>query len=478
MNLPTKFAIISFLIIIFQSILKITAVLLTGSITLLSEAIDTIVDIFFAAMTLYSVYISEKPADFEHMFGHQKIDSIGGLVQGVILSVIYFLLIFNSVQIILEGSYQVTNPGSGIILILISFTVNIVYSRILIWQGTKQKSLSLRVQGLNLFQDSLRSILVLVSLFFSFYGFVILDPFFAIILSIFIIYSSLKLSKEGIEELTDTNPLNSMIIKELIEYINKIEHVNGIDDLKVRASGRKLFIEIVLLVEDHISMTHADRITKAINSLTEKLFPLYDPELIIQMNPKGGESTISEKVINLIRSIKEDHPEILRIKDINLFEFKNEHFVSMTMVVEKNLTLKEAHEVCTAFEEELKDQINEISRIITHFESEEKSKIKVEEISCKGIENEKISEIREKIENILKAYENVKGYHGLECWNALNRCMIELHIFFKGQKDITEVHQDVERIEGDIRKLNIKNLENVYLHSEPLEGRTDGIIFS
>ena len=476
MNIAIKYGVISFIIILFQSILKLTAVILTGSLALLSETIDTLVDIFFAGLTLYSLYLSEKPPDFEHMYGHGKIDSIGAVIQGIILSVIYFLLIFNSIQIFLNRTYQVTNPNSGILLIFISFIVNIIYSRILIWQGKKQKSLSLKVQGLNLFQDSLRSVIVLGSLFLATFGFAFLDPLFGIILSIFIIFSSVKLTKEGIEELTDTNPLNTMVMRELREFINKISHVNGVEQIKVRTSGKKLFLDIILLVEDHISMAHADKITKSIKSITKKLFPPYEVELVIQMNPKSGEQTLGQKMINLIQSIRVDYPDILKIKDINLFEFQGKKFISMTMIVNQNLTLTEAHDMCTEFEEEIKNQVKELSRIITHIESEKKTE-NIVEISCKGINENKIRLVRNNIEQILKQFDNVKGYHGLECWDALNHCIIELHIFFDGDLNINTVHEDIEVIKQKIESLNIKNLENIYLHSEPVEGRTDGKLF-
>ncbi|MFO8020454.1 MAG: cation diffusion facilitator family transporter [Promethearchaeia archaeon] len=477
MRVTVKFGIVSFVIILVQSFLKITAVLLTGSIALLSETIDTIVDIFFAGLTLYSVYISTRPPDFEHMYGHGKIDSIGAVVQGIILSVIYFLLIYNSLQIVLKGSYQVTNPKSGIILIIISFIINMVYSRILIWQGRKQKSLSLKVQGLNLFQDSLRSILVLGSLVFSLYGFAFLDPYFGIGLAVFIIYSSIKLSKEGINELSDANPLNTMIVNELITFMNKIDHVKEVDDIKARTSGRKLFVEVILSVEEHIPMAYADRINKSINSMTKKLFPVYEVELMIQMNPKGGEAAMGERVIKLVQSIKMDYPEILKIKNISLFEYVQKNFISMTMIVNQTLTLDEAHTVCTEFEGELKKHIKEIDRIITHIESEIRSSKEIIKINEKGIPERKKEEVEKNVEKILKTYKNVKGYHGLECWEALNYCIVELHIFFEGRLNINIVHHDIEKIKNEIRHLKIEKLGGIYLHSEPLEGRTDGVIF-
>ena len=103
MNVKLKFGLITLSIIIFQSFLKLIGVILTNSLSFLSETVDTIVDIGFISLTLYFLYQSEKPADFDHMYGHSKIDSIGALIQGIILIIVYILLIFNAIQTLLEG---------------------------------------------------------------------------------------------------------------------------------------------------------------------------------------------------------------------------------------------------------------------------------------------------------------------------------------------------------------------------------------
>ncbi|MCJ7651978.1 MAG: cation diffusion facilitator family transporter, partial [Candidatus Lokiarchaeota archaeon] len=163
MDIKIKFGIAAFFVILIQSIIKVSGVLITGSLGFLSETIDTLTDIFFVILTVYSIYLSQKPPDYEHMYGHKKIDSIGGLIQGIILINLYGIIIFTAIQSLMQGTYDFTNPGLGLQLIIISFIINITFSRILIWQGKKQNSLSLKIQGLNLFQDSLRALLIIIN---------------------------------------------------------------------------------------------------------------------------------------------------------------------------------------------------------------------------------------------------------------------------------------------------------------------------
>jgi len=479
LELNVKYGIFALGIILFQTFLKTIGILFTGSLSFLSESIDTFTDIFFVMLTLYSVKTSIKPADYEHMYGHGKIDPIGALIQGVVLTILYAFLLNNSFQVILAGNYSISSPEIGLQLIIISFIINIIFSRILIWKGKTRKSLSLEIQGLNLFQDSLRALLVIVSFIFSLFRIYFLDLIFSIILSFWIIYGALKLIKKSIKDLTDENPINSLMLEELRENIFYLDHVNGVEDIKVRASANKLFLEVKLSVEDHISVVHANEITKSIRSISKELIPFYNIECIIEMNPLGGEKSISENLINLIYSLYPDFIDILNIKDVNVFTIQSEVFLSLVIIVDNSLSLNEAHDICTQFEKEIMNQADNLSRIITHIESAQKlDTIKPKELTCVPIDKERMDDIQSVIENSLKKHEEVKGYHGLEFWTAIDYCILELHVFFEGSLNIAEIHEVITKIEKDLKKkLNIANLQEIILHSEPLSGRSDGIFF-
>lgn len=466
--------------ILFQSSIKIIGVLLTGSLSFLSETVDTLTDIFFVLITIYSIYLSIKPPDYQHMYGHSKIDYIGAMVQGIVLVNIYVFLIFNAIQTIFEGKLVVNNADLGFQLLIISFMVNLIFSRILIWQGKKNNSLSLQVQGLNLFQDSLRAILVIVSfVFVIFFDITFLDPFFSVILSIWIILSSIKLAFKGIKNVIDVNPINAMILEKLKVQIFSLDHVNGVRDVKVRASGNNLFLEVHLSVEDHISIVHANKIIKAIRTMSKTYFSTFNVETVVEMNPLSGESSIGEEIINLLHSIKSEFNEISDFRNLNVFRIENKYFLSVVIVVDENLSLEEAHELSRLLENQLKEQVPSISRIITHIESEAMiRKLVADHLVYTLIDPQKKREIQITLESLLKSNPEVKGYHGLEFWEALDFCTLELHVFFDGSLNISKVHNIVSNLEQQIKEtLKIENLTEIIIHSEPLEGRTDGVFF-
>lgn len=479
MDIKLKYAILTLGVVLFQSALKLFGVLITGSLSFLSETADTLTDILFVSITLYSLYHSEKPADYEHMYGHSKIDSISGLIQGVILMNIYVVLIYNAIQVIISSRFEVINPEIGLIILISSFIVNLIFSRILIAKGKQQKSLTLKIQGLNLFQDSMRAIIVILSFIFAYFGIIFIDPILSIVLSVWIIIGAFILTKGGIRELTDTNPISLVIIEELRQKIFLLEHVVGVHNIKVRTSGKTLFLEVHLSVEDHISIVHANEIIKSIRSMSEKRFPLYEVECIVEMNPLASEKSIGEGLINLIFSMKSEYPKILNFKDLNVFRIKKEYFISLVVVVEETLSLTDAHKICSQFEEEIKKQAPLISRVITHIESQPRSEIQMpSQIKCADVGPEMIRQISEEVEAALRSHPQVKGFHGLEFWATLDYCILEVHVFFDGSLNISQTHNFITELEIKIReKLGIDNLDTIFLHSEPSEDRKEGVIF-
>ncbi|MFX1411807.1 MAG: cation diffusion facilitator family transporter [Promethearchaeota archaeon] len=480
MDYKIKFGILAFIVILVQSLIKVIGVILTGSLSFLSETVDTLTDIIFVSLTIYSIHLSLKPPDFQHMYGHTKVDSVGAMLQGIILANVYVFLIIGAFQVILKKSSTISNPDFGLLLLIISFIINLFFSRFLMWQGKRRNSLSLKIQGLNLFQDSLRAILVLINFIIAlFFEIEYLDPYFSIALSIFIIYGAVKLLIEGIGNLIDVNPINALILEEMKLNIFNLDHVNGVEELKVRASGNTLFLEVHLSVEDHISIIHADEITKAIRTMSKKYIPFYNVESLVEMNPLRGEKSIGESIINLIHSMKSEFPKILSFRDVNIFRVEEKTFLSLSIILEEDLSLENAHELCNNFEKELKSQIPLISRIITHIESGPSVKLlSPAQLVCESISSQRMQEIQRLVEEILREEPQVKGYHGLEFWTAMDLCVLELHIFFEGSLNISIVHDLISELEIKVKdKLKIENLHEIIFHSEPIKGRTNGIIF-
>ena len=148
-------------------------------------------------------------------------------------------------------------------------------------------------------------------------------------------------------------------------------------------------------------------------------------------------------------------------------------------MVNENLSLAEAHKLCSGFEDEIKKQAPLISRVITHIESRPHSDILIpDQIKCADVGPEMIQQISEEVEEVLRTHSQVRGYHGLEFWATIDYCILEIHVFFDGSLNISQTHDYVSELENKIReKLGIDNLDTIFLHSEPIEDKKEGVIF-
>jgi len=177
--------------------------------------------------------------------------------------------------------------------------------------------------------------------------------------------------------------------------------------------------------------------------------------------------------------MKSEYPIIIDFKDLNIFRIENDYFLSLVVIFDENLSLTEAHSLSSHFEKEIKMQAPLISRVVTHIEGQPYSKILIpDQIKCAEVGPEMIKQISEEVEEVLRKHEYVRGYHGLEFWATLDYCILEVHVFFDGSLNISQTHDHTTELEINIReKLGIDNLDTILLHSEPIEGRKEGVIF-
>lgn len=471
MDIKIKLGMASLAVVIFQSILKLYGAFLTNSLSLMSETLDTITDIGFVSLTIYSLFQSQKPPDYEHMYGHSKMEPIGALIQGIILLNLYGFLIFLAVQSILNSSFQTQNPEVGIQILIVSIVINIIFSRFLIWKGRAMKSLVLEMQGLNLFQDSLRGFFVIINFIFVMFSIYFLDPLFSIGLSIWVIIGAVSLSKKSVKDISDTNPATLQVLEELRIKIFHLDHVNAVEQLRVRASGMELYLEVHLLVEDHITLVHANEINVNIKTMARLFFPNYEVKCLIEMNPLSGEGSLIENISNLISSMISEFPGIIDVKHYNISNIEKVNYLTITIIVDENLTLFDAHHLCTEFEDTLMEREPLINKITSHIEcSPPKQPTSMMYVKKLILNPQKIKDMEEEIKKILDNNPHLKDYHDLNILPIGSNYFLDMHIMLDGSLNIALVHEYLNGLEQRIRKNSkFKDFQEILLHSEPYD---------
>jgi cation diffusion facilitator family transporter len=248
--------------------LKSLAYFMTGSVALLSDAIESIVNVATAIAALVAIRLSAKPADAGHPYGHHKAEYFSAVLEGVLI-IVAALAILREAYFGFLSPRQLDAPWLGLAVNGTATVINAGWSWVLIRQGRERKSPALVADGHHLFTDVISSFGVLggVSLA-AVVGWAVLDPVLAGVVAVNILWSGWRVVKESVGGLMDeaVPPTTLARIREIISA--NAEGAIEAHDLRTRHAGRMMFIDFHLVVPGGMSVSAAhdicDRLERAI----------------------------------------------------------------------------------------------------------------------------------------------------------------------------------------------------------------------
>ncbi len=247
-------ALISLSVGLLMFISKMTAYLITGSSAIFSDAAESVVHVAATSMALYSIYLSSKPADEDHLYGHGNIEYFSAGVEGLLIFIAAVTIIYTSGHDLIFG-VSTQKLGTGTIIIGIAGLVNLFLGFYLIKKGKKTNSITLIADGKHVLTDSFTSIGVVVGLLLVlFTNFNLLDPIIAIIIALNILFTGFKLMRESIGGLMNETDLK--LLSEITSLLNKIKKPYWMDihHLRFWQSGDRVFIDFHLILPHYFSV--------------------------------------------------------------------------------------------------------------------------------------------------------------------------------------------------------------------------------
>jgi cation diffusion facilitator family transporter len=276
MGIKTKAAAISIASNSFLIILKIVAGILTGSISLIAEAIHSTMDLIAAIIAFFSVRISDKAADEQHPFGHGKAENISGVSEGILIFVAAGIIIYEAVQKIIFGT-QLELVEIGIGLMALSIVANLLVSRYLSKIAKQTDSLALEADSKHLTTDVLTMVGVFIGLVLvRVTGWKIFDPITALVVSLLIIKAAYDITRKSFGGLMDTRLPKTE--EETIKAIIK-DHstaLTGFHEMRTRKAGSQRFVDLHLVLPRKISLESAHEMCSHLEDDLEKRFPNID----------------------------------------------------------------------------------------------------------------------------------------------------------------------------------------------------------
>jgi cation diffusion facilitator family transporter len=254
-------------------IMKLAVGIISGSVSILSEAIHSSMDLIAAIIAFFSVRVSDNPPDSRHPYGHGKIENISGVIESLLIFLAAIWIIIEAVRKLLGEKIELDSIALGSVVMLISAIVNAFVSRKLYKVARATNSVALEADALHLKTDIYTSLGVAIGL-----GFIIitginwLDPVIAILVALFIIREAFHLLKKAFTPLLDTAWSNN----EIEELRTKLNSLNvNYHDLRTRVAGNYRFIDIHIQIPEYVTVGNAhkycDKIEKELTEVYENL---------------------------------------------------------------------------------------------------------------------------------------------------------------------------------------------------------------
>lgn len=266
-------------------VLKLIAGAVSGSISIISEAIHSFSDLLASFLAYFSVSRSGEPPDEEHPFGHGKFEDLSGLIEGALIILASFYIIYEAVKKILTPENSLLDLNLALAVMIISVFVNTFVSIYLFKIAKETDSIALFADAEHLRTDIFSSLAVALGLFaIKVTGIHILDPIFAMIVAGIILRAGFSICKTTTGNLLDTS-LPSEIRQTILAVVESYLHkgISGYKELKTRKAGMKKQIAMTLLFEPGVSIRKAHQLCDEIEHDLESR--LGNTDVLIHIEP-------------------------------------------------------------------------------------------------------------------------------------------------------------------------------------------------
>jgi len=274
-------------------ILKLTVGLVIGSVSIISEAIHSAIDLLAAVIAFFAVRTSGIPADKSHPFGHGKFENISGAVEAILIFIAAIWILYESIHKLIVQT-ELEMAGLGVTIMLISAAANTFVSRRLFKVGTETESVALLADAWHLRTDVYTSVGVMTGLGIIWLGKLVMpgvnltwiDPVAAIFVAVLITKAAWDLTADSVKDLLDVSLSDSeeeLICKRIRE---SSKMVRGFHGLKTRKAGGHRFIEFHFLVDPDVSVKESHAAADKLEADIMEHFP--HANIIIHTEPCDG----------------------------------------------------------------------------------------------------------------------------------------------------------------------------------------------
>jgi len=262
---------------------KLAAWLLTGSVSVLASLVDSVMDAGASLVNLFAVRYSLIPADEEHRFGHGKAEALAALAQATFIAGSAVFLLLETIDRMLHPQ-PLAELGVGLTVMLFAIAATLVLLGVQHHVIRQTGSTAIRADALHYATDLATNTATVIALTLAHFGWPGLDPFFALGIAVYILYSAQQIARDALQLLMDRE-LPESERQRLVEIARSTPGVLGVHGLRTRQSGQTKVIQLHLELADDLPLREAHQISTSAEAKLREDFPHAD--IVIHQDPQS-----------------------------------------------------------------------------------------------------------------------------------------------------------------------------------------------
>ncbi|HTX17249.1 MAG TPA: cation diffusion facilitator family transporter [Bacteroidota bacterium] len=447
----TFVALSSIVAAIFVTSLKVVVGLKTGSLGILSEAAHSGLDLLAAIITFLAVRFSARPADRTHHYGHGKIENISALVETLFLLGTCAWIIREAFMRLMVRSVDVEVTFWSFFVIIVSIIVDASRSRALKRVAEKYRSQALEADALHFRTDVWSSGVVLLGLVLTLLRIPVADSCAALIVAAIVIFISASLGKRTIDELLDRAPAG--IEDEIRRVAREMKGVQDVENVRVRNSGSKTFVDMILRLKRTLPFETANRLVHEAERAIQRILP--EADVVIHPEPtETADETIADKVKLMMASAG------LTAHDVRAFEVNGRYQVEFQLEFEEHEDFVRVHRTVDEIEQRIKHDIPNVGAVIVHIEDSPGNVVETVDVTDRS------HEVVEEIMRLARSTDGVLDCSVVSVLEAKGRYRVALKCLVDQKLSLEEVHSISTALENRIM-VALPIIKETNIHAEP-----------
>jgi cation diffusion facilitator family transporter len=251
---------------------KLSAYYLTHSVAILTDALESIVNVAAGMLGLYSLYLSAKPRDLDHPYGHGKVEFISAAAEGLMISVAGAMIVIESVQQFLNPD-TIRRLDTGMIIIAVTAIVNFFMGLVCIRTGGKNNSLALIASGKHLQSDAYSTLGILGGLSLIYFTNIIwIDSVVAFLFALFILYTGIRIIRSSVAGIMDETDI--ALLQKLVVILDQNRSKNWVDlhNMRIIKYGSTLHVDCHVTVPWYLNVHEAHDEVEKLGKIARKEF--------------------------------------------------------------------------------------------------------------------------------------------------------------------------------------------------------------